>query len=263
VSAGAILAKLCAAQAIGENCWQMHVDRSLCLGPPDGKHMSGGSCLAAIVQLLEDATGQPLIQASAQFLRAPPAGSDAEIVLVDLRQGRSISQASAIMRHDGAEAVRVLATLGARPSTGDHDWLIAPDVPAPDACPRLPFIRQDDGDLHTHLDMRLAIDPAEERKGRMAFWVRAPGGPIVAAFLTLIADYLPEAINRSIGKPAGAISLDNSIRILARSNTDWLLCVTQLSAIHDGLFNGRMTIFDEAGQTLAMAEQSGVVRVLG
>jgi acyl-CoA thioesterase II len=126
-----------------------------------------------------------------------------------------------------------------------------------------------DGDLHRHLDMRLALDPAEEGngkvRGRMAFWVRTPegGGPAPAAFLTLIADYLPEAINRSIGKPAGAISLDNSIRMLRRAETDWLLCVTQLGAIHDGLFHGRMTLFDEAGRVLAFAEQSGVLRVLG
>jgi acyl-CoA thioesterase II len=224
--------------------------------------MSGGSCLAVAVHVLEKQTGQPVIQASAQFLRAPAVGTDAVMSIRELNQGRSISQVSAVMEQDGAESMRVLATLGSRPSTGDHDWPDRPDVPAPDACHRLPFVVEHEGDLHTHLDIRLALDPPNDPRRRMAFWVRAPEGAVPSAFLTLIADYLPEALNRTAGRRLGAISLDNSIRITRPTTTEWLLCVTQIGAIENGLFHGRMTISDERGQTLAFGEQSGVVRVL-
>jgi acyl-CoA thioesterase len=43
--------------------------------------------------------------------------------------------------------------------------------------------------------------------------------------------------------------------------TPWLLCDTQLTAIADGLFHGRMALFAQDGALLALAEQSGVVRL--
>ncbi len=255
---------LTATSTVRERYWNFVVERALCLGPADGKHMSGGACVAAMVHLLEQESGQPLIQASAQFLRAPASGKEVSFTILNLKQGRSISQLNALMLCDGVDSVRLLATLGSRASMGDWQWTKAPTVPAPENCGRMPFIVEHENDLHSHLDIRLALDPLENDEGRMAFWVRTPTGtdPVSASFLSLIADYLPEAINRSIRSRAGAISLDNNIRIIARCPTPWLLCETRLSAIADGLFHGRMALFTEDGALLALAEQSGVVRML-
>lgn len=246
-----------------EGRWRMTAHRNLCLGPPEGKHLSGGSALASVVALLEDETQRALIQASAQFLSSPPADSVFEIALSRHKKGRSISQASAVIIVDGKEAAIITASLGSRLSVGDFAWSVAPAVPPPEVCQPVPFVRIDDGDLHSQLDIRLAGDPRANPQGRAQFWIGYDGDDLVpAAFLAMIADYLPEAIHMNIGRRAGAVSLDNVIRIISRAVTPWLLCDIRLDAISSGLFHGRMRICAQDGSLLATASQSGVVRLL-
>jgi acyl-CoA thioesterase II len=246
-----------------ERRWQMHAHRNLCLGPPEGKHLSGGSALASVVTLLEGETQRALIQASAQFRASPIADGPFEIAMTRLQNGRSISQAVATVLIDGNEAAIITASLGSRPSVGDFTWAAAPIVAPPDACPPVPFVRIDDGDLHSCLDILLAGDPRANPAGHAQFWIGYDGeSPVPGAFLTMIADYLPEAIHMNIGRRAGAVSLDNVIRIITRAATPWLLCDIALEAISNGLFHGRMAIYAQDGTLLATASQSGVVRLL-
>lgn len=243
--------------------WRMTAHRNLCLGPPDGKHISGGATLASAVAALEAETGRPLILASAQFLSSPAAGDQFDIEIRAMKAGRSISQAQVAVVVAGQAVAHVTAALGVRDEIGPFTWDIAPAVPTPGDCPSVPFVRRDDGDLHSHLDMRLALDPRVSSNGRACFWVKTDAtSAIPAALLALIADYLPEAIHMNIGQRAGAVSLDNIVRIVGREATPWLLCDIQLSAVSAGLFHGRMAIFTQAGALLATAGQSGVVRLM-
>jgi acyl-CoA thioesterase II len=261
--AGYILTLINPAPTGAEGHWRMHAHRNLCLGPPGGKHLSGGSALASVVTLLEGETKRPLIQASAQFLASPPANSPFEIAVTHLQNGRSISQAVATLLIDGNEAAIITASLGSRPNVGDFVWAVAPTVPPPEVCPPVPFVRIDDGDLQSCLDIRLAGDPRMNPAGHAQFWIGYDGeGSAPAAFLTMIADYLPEAIHMNIGRRAGAVSLDNVIRIITRAATPWLLCDIALDAISNGLFHGRMAIYAQDGTLFATASQSGVVRLL-
>jgi acyl-CoA thioesterase II len=237
--------------------------RELCLGPPNAKHVSGGAQLAAIVALLEAQSERPLIEASIQFRASPPDGNEFIVTSPWANRGRSITQAEAHLSQDGKVLATALATLGARNDIGTFEWIKAPAAPPPDTCPPLPFIRMDEGDLHSHLGFRIANDPQNDRDGRLLSWVPwANEEPVPSAFLALIGDYLPEAIHFNIERPAGAISLDNKLRIIRRTSTRWLLCETQLEAVNDGLFHGSMSIFNENGALLAVASQSGVVRPL-
>jgi acyl-CoA thioesterase II len=243
--------------------WHLTAHRALCLGPPDGKHMSGGAQSAAIVALLEAETGRPLIQLAGQFLASPASGETASIAIDAMQSGRAISLASASIARGANRSAVFSASLGERPDAGSFNWEAAPVAPPPQECAPLPFVRSDPGDLHTHLDIRMAHDPRAQVDGRLLFWVRWDDTAIVpAAFLALIADYLPEAIHFNIGRPAGAVSLDNSLRITGRAATPWLLCETRLQAVANGLFHGRMSIFAQNGNLLALASQSGVVRLI-
>jgi acyl-CoA thioesterase II len=263
MTAEATLARVTPTRAADPGVWSLAVDRRACLGPPNGKHLSGGACTSTLIAALEAETAKPLIQASAQFTGAPPADATAQIETHVVQAGKSISLARATMRGPAGEACALLGSFGARPETGRFDWETPPLAPAPETCGRIPFVREDADDLHAQLDMRLALDERASPSGRLVFWVRAPGNfPEVASrFLALVADYVPEAIHFNIGRPAGAVSLDNTVRIVARTATPWLMCETRLSGINAGLFHGRMTIFTEAGEVLATASQSGVVRL--
>jgi acyl-CoA thioesterase II len=246
-----------------DGVWHMNAHRHLCLGPPTGKHLSGGTTLASVVAALEAQTGRPLIQASAQFLSSPAAGDDFSIEVRALNAGRSITSALVTIVVAGKDTAHIAATLGARTEIGPFTWEVAPDVQPPESCLPIPFVRKDDGDLHSHLDMRLALDPRTEPAGRACFWIKTDSDDIIpAAILTLIADYLPEAIHMNIGQRAGAVSLDNVIRIIGRAATPWLLCDIQLSAVSAGLFHGRIAIFAEDGTLLATGGQSGVIKLL-
>ncbi len=243
--------------------WRMTAHRALCLGPPNAKHISGGSTLAAAVAALEDETQRPLIQANAQFLASAAVGEEFEIVIRSQQSGRAISQVMASVVTKGRDLAFVTATLGERPEIGPFLWREPPNVPPPGDCPPIPFVRLDEGDLHSHLNMRLALDPRANPAGRACFWVKSDERALAsAAQLCLIADYLPESIHMNIARKAGAVSLDNNIRMVQRMATPWLLCDIQLDAIRVGMFHGRMVIFSEHGAPLAMASQSGVVRLL-
>lgn len=243
--------------------WRMTAHRHLCLGPIGHKHISGGAALASAITALEAETARPLICASAQFLSSAKAGESFEIAIREIKRGRSISQALAVIVGTDGDAARVTAALGQRDEIGHFVWEIAPVVPPPDACLPVPFVRKDPSDLHSHLDMRLALDPRISPMGRACFWVRTGiKTTLPSTLLALVADYLPEAIHMNIDRRAGAVSLDNVIRIVRLDATDWLLCDIQLSAISAGVFHGRIAIFGEDRNLRATGAQSGAVQIL-
>ena len=235
------------------------VPRDLCLGPPGAKHLSGGSSLGLAIAALEAATERPLITASAQFLAPLKSGDAFQIQTSIAKAGRSLTQASAALVREGQACVAVTASLGASDVVGRSQWALAPDVPGPAQCAPLPFIRNDIGDLHSHLDVRMVPGSGGPDKGGLVFWVRIDGA-LTASVLAAIADYLPECVHWSLGRPAGATSLDNSLRVVSLEQTSWLLCESQLFAVSAGVFHGRMALFSQTGALLAVGSQSGLVR---
>ncbi len=243
-----------------QGTYALTVARHNCLGA-EGKHMAGGACSAALLQALQEFTGQPLIAAHTQFLGTPTPGETVTIRCSVRKRGRTICQAHAGLYRDDQQLSVCAATLGARSghNTGsDRAWPEPPSVTAAADCPRLPFIRQDSEDQHAYLDIRLAeVQPAA---GRALFWVRTGAVEPAnrTAFLALIADYLPEALQLVLQRPLGASSLDNQLRVLRHSFSEWLLCDIQLHAMAHGVFHGAMFLWSQEGVLLANASQSGV-----
>lgn len=237
--------------------------RALSLGPPGRKHLSGGSTLAIAIGALEITAHRPLIQAHVQFVAAPLCGSEFHVRIDTLRSGKSIAVARCTVFTENGDAAYVSASLGQRNDLGTFPWAMMPEVPAPDDCPPVPFIRKDPDDLHSYLDIRLALDPRNDPKGHVCFWVKTPpNSNLTTAFVALIADYLPESIRMNTGQPFGASSLDNMVRIASLTQCDWLLCNIHLDAIASGLFHGHMEIFADDGTLVAVASQSSVVQKL-
>lgn len=243
---------------------RMPVTPSLCT--PLG-FLFGGAGLAAAVQAAEDATGRPLIWASAQYLAHvhPPAVLDLEVHVA--AAGMQVTQVRVSATADGAEILTVNAALGERPVEAVGQWLEAPAVPAPEACAEPLVWRTPGAGISARLDSRLArgrtLDQLDGTpgEGRTLLWMRIPDlTDLSAAALGILADHVPMGVREALGMRAGGTSLDTSLRVVRLVPTTWVLLDIRIHAVARGFAHGRLDMWSEDGTLLATAAQSASVR---
>jgi acyl-CoA thioesterase len=250
--------------------WYLPLDDSLCVGPPQRSFMFGGVGMAAAIQAMERTCERPVIWATAQYLSfaRPPSVVDLDVWVP--AHGHNTSQARVIGHVGDKEIFTVNAALGTRPSDISHQWVQAPEVPAPEDCPPADHWRGDDGGLHSRIELRNVHGRyGGQRKGgeisddgRLILWMRPRGDhPVDASMLAIFADHVPSGIGAALGKEAGGNSLDNTIRIVRLAPTDWVLCDINIHAVHGGFGHGAMRLFTRDGLLLATASQSAIVRM--
>lgn len=242
--------------------WYLPVTPDMCVGPPDRKFLFGGVGLAASVTAMERATGRPLIWATAQYLSYAEPTS---IVDIDVRTpvaGNNISQARVVAHVGEREILTTNGALGLREGQEERQFAEMPDAPRPADCDRHEFHWDMGDDLHTRFERRNIPRPEGVDEGHARMWIRPEGTPEMSAgLLAVIADYVPSAISVALDRPAGANSLDNTLRIHRIRPTEWVLCDTRISGMANGFVHGRMYIFAEDGTLLATASQSGILRI--
>lgn len=249
--------------------WSMQVTPGVSSGL---NALFGGCGLAAGVVALEDATERPVVWATAQYLSFAPVGRALEIEAVEIVRGRSMSQGRAVVRHAGDEILTVNAALGAKDRDTAGMWVEQPPVPPPADCPlrELPVDAKDT--LATRVEMRLADARGYEELsgtpavgGRSALWVRIPeidtSVETSAAKLSILGDYLPFGVGQALGRPAGSTSLDNTIRMVSRYPTEWVLVDIRVHAVAHGMATGTVFLWSDDARLLAVASQTVTVRV--
>ena len=148
----------------------------------------------------------------------------------------------------------------------EGEWAVAPDVPPPEDCPSRPVEARMQGRLMSRMEMRVARGRLPEEfpglpgDGRAALWARIPGLETTATALSVIGDMVPFGISQALGMRAGGNSLDNTIRMVRRVPTEWVLVDVRIHAIADGFGHGLAHIWAQDGTLLATASQSAVVR---
>jgi acyl-CoA thioesterase II len=237
----------------------------LCLGPPGGKHLSGGAATALLAMRAQALADKPLVAISTQFLAPMPSGAVMDLHADIVRAGRNFVYADARLILGNTHAARAQAICGNRAGI-TADLIPFPSVDSPGNCPPMPWIRRDAGDQHDHLDIRLAEAPAvcPDRHGQRGgrYWVALPPQFPMLAMLAIAADYLPEMLHMRLGERVGAISLDNQLRIVGQQNSQWILCDATIEAAADGMFLGHIRLFSETGALLATGGQSGLIMPL-
>ncbi len=248
----------------------LQAERRLCVGPPGNVFLFGGVGMGAALTALEDATGRPVIWATAQFLGAVRPDEVLDIAVETPVASRAVSQARAIGRTAGGEVFTVLAALGSRESPVSRQWSEAPDVPAAEACAPPTFWPhgQSPGTLTERILMRCPPGPLGEspptgeisQTGRRAFWLRlTDDAAIDVATLAVFADFVPYALAAALGGGLGGTSLDNTLRVLSVRPTRWVLCDARIAATHAGFAHGEIRLFAEDGQLMAIGSQSNNV----
>jgi len=244
--------------------WRLPVVPSLCSGLGA---LFGGCGLGACVEALEQTTGRPLVWATGQYLSfaRPPAA--VEIVVTEVVRGHQVSQARAVASVDGDEILTVNAALGRRDIPHSGSWAEMPVVESPEECPPREIQERHVGSIMDRIDMRMADARAFDDldgtpgSGRSALWVRLPGLlELTPSTLSVVGDYVPFGISQALGRRAGGNSLDNTLRVASRAQTDWILADIRVHAIVDGFGHGLVHLWTQSGELLGTASQSTIVR---
>ncbi len=224
---------------------QLPVIPALCSGRGT---LFGGCGLGAAIEALERTTGRPLVWASAQYLSYARPPSVVEIAITEIVRGHRSSQASAVARVDGEE----IFTVSGVPPPGDS--------PPRDRLPR------HEGTIMDRLETKLAAGrsiydlPGPPGDGRASLWVHLPSLDMSAAALAIVGDFVPFGVGQALGARAGGNSLDNTLRVVTRHPTEWILADVRVHAVEHGFGHGLVHLWAEDGTLLATASQSAIVR---
>lgn len=239
------------------------VAQQICVGPPESRFLMGGIGLASAVDAIERATERPLIWATAQYLSYVPPGSIMDIDVHAPVMGKTTSQARAVSHVGEKEILTVNAALGFKPDQPSVQHAHMPVVAKPDDCDRIAHDHVEGDDLSMHWDMRAVTDPDNAAIGIARKWMRSIGGvPVSSGLLAIVGDYVLGAVSPAMGRETRSNSLDNTLRVHTLCDSEWLLCDIHISGVAQGFCHGTMNIFSEDGTLLAVASQSGTVRLL-
>lgn len=232
-----------------------------------GNFLWGGCGLGAGIEAMERTTGRPVIWATAQYLSYAETGSIMDIDVVIGAEGRSITQGRAIGHVGDREILTVNAALGRRDTPASGTWERMPDVPPPQECPTR-FAADDTDGMMARLDFRLAharaweeMDGVPSVDGNCSMWAHMPEVlEMSGAALAILGDYVPMGLGQALGRHAGGNSLDNTLRMVEITETEWVLLDIRVHAIGNGFGHGLVHLWAEDGTLLATASQSTILR---
>lgn len=233
--------------------------------------VQGGVLMGALVEAIERTTGRPVVWSTGRYLRH--VGPDAVVaitVTIDV-DGHATTQASAVGVVDGIAVIGVWAAAGHRdfpisgtwaaPPTGFAARLDSPRYAVAGTEPTMADayeLRLAGGRLPTELD-------GTPGPGPTVVWMRVPGGPrvVTAADLAVMADFSVIACSDALGRRATGNSLDNTLRIVERADTDHLVAEFSLVASAGGFGQFESRLWSEDGRLLAIASTTLVLRIAG
>jgi acyl-CoA thioesterase len=217
---------------------------------------NGGYVLAVGMAALKQSLPQPdPITVTAHYL-SPAVPGDVEIDVDLLKTGRRFCTATASMRQNDREIVRLLATYGdlTKMEGPTHIAALPPQVPAADAPGR-----QRTAPFHVEVRHRFALGLAEPvEAGKAALergWIRfADGRPMDVHCLGLIADAFPPAVF-NVTERGWVPTLELTVHFRARPRSDTLHCAFRTRFLVGGLLEEDGEIWDETGTLVAQSRQ--------
>ena len=215
----------------------------------------GGVALAAVIDAMELASGQPILWTNIQFLSPTQHAEELQITCEQCGGGQSVGQWMAEAHVNGRPTHRVSAALGAREPSPSQVFVQMPDLPGPDECEPMNEPKWSaDGSLVDQFEMRIAKHDPDT--GLNAVWVRgAAGFTNDSGWLAIISDFFLGGHPQS----RGGFSLDANFRFVQSAPAGWVLSVTQMGAMGRGVMHGSAQHFSEDGKLLALSSQTGVL----
>ena len=246
--------------AAGPDRWTANVTDRWDIGVPNG-----GYVLCVALAAVREALQRPHpLTVTAHYL-SPCAHGDASIDVTVLKQGRSVSTASAVLAQGGRARVAVLATYGdLRAQSGPTLVTGAPPVlPPPDACgfvgDRPAWIGERPA-IADRVDFRPSPASAQALAARGApahleGWIRlADGREPDTDCLPLLVDTAPPAVF-AVMATGWVPTLELTVHVRAVPAPGWLRASISTRVIVDGLMEEECELWDDDDRLVAMSRQ--------
>lgn len=259
-----------AVRALGDGVYEARVDRGwwIAVGP------NGGYVAAILTRALQAAVGDPeRTPRSLTVHYVSPAREGAARITTQVeRAGRNLSTLSGRMEQDGRLIVTALAAFArARPSPEFAD-LRMPEVPPPEALPRMAVDADRAPSLRAQLDSRLVFgEPmrATQTRAQAGGWLRLVE-PRLLDFpqLAMFTDAWPPAVaqHRALaGRPPGGMpTVDLTIHFRSELPADarpddFYLAVFRAQTLNAGFVEEDGEIWTRGGRLLAHSRQLAMV----
>ena len=252
------------------------------LQPPLLRHdgaIYGGTAIAASMMAMEAATQRDVQWVTTQFVAPAPNGHVIEMQMDVLASGKRTAQVRVTATIDGEVMYASLGSTGIPRTNGlTGQFETMPVVTPPDeSAPR----------MHGPPRAEAPTEPGWAREceylvpeilesprggdGTMAMWTRfrsgrpgdreraergASGIGMSPAQIAFAADMVPVAIARGAGKMGAGTSLDNSMRFIGGSDTEWVLLELQGNMAAGGYGHGIVRVWSQSGKLLAIGSQT-------
>ncbi len=231
--------------------------------------VQGGAVFAAALEAMEGSVGRRLVWATGQYLSHLAHPADASVTVEVLVAGHRTTQARAVVRHGDTDVLVAVGALGERPWAHDGTWVAPLAVEPPDGCP--PRVIPGAPGGFAVCEVRAArgrsypdVDGARG-PGRSASWVRLPGGGRrvpAAGDLAIVGDCVMLEVTDALGLAVTGNSLDNTLRLAHRAETEWVLLDATVHAIAGGFCSVTAELWSQDATLLATASQTLVLREL-
>jgi acyl-CoA thioesterase len=234
--------------------YRLPASDAACVGAAGRFAPLGGVTAGAAIDAMEQATGKSVIWATCQFANPAPTETDFDIDVDIVGGGKRTPQARATLRSGNLPCVIAMGALGEVATQEGQSFDMMPAVSPPlDTAIFEDQPGSASGGLLNQFERRLAH--RDETTGRQAMWFRSVNPhPVRSGLLAIIADFLAGAYSQT----RTGISLELTLQMVARPQTNWILAVSAIAHIGEKTFHGATKLFAESGQLMATSSVTGL-----
>ena len=232
-----------------------------------GGTLYGGAGIGAASWAMEAIAGRPLLWNTTRFVDTARLDDELELTASVDAAGKRTSQVSVRATRGDEVVYEAWGACGDGADTGPTaQWIVMPDAPDPEACEATPSLGMLPPSFLDTLERRLAFGAfpapgAAPGDARVGMWTRVlDQDTTTAPMLSWLGDCMPLGVAVAIGRIPFGTSLDNTVRLLDRVPSEWVLADIRPKGSFRGYSYGDVDLWSQDGRLLATATQTAAIK---